>query len=275
MLGSSVGTAGDVNGDGYSDVLIGAPYYNNGQVDEGRAFLYYGNNGPCIPTKPQQLRNDLSGPIAPLGRAEGGLFRMAFTGRTPFGRGDVKIEWQMAPLGYFHSGLRYWAASGWADSGTSGASLDQQVLIPYEAPYVWRMRTKYSAVTAPFQGHGPWLTLAANGLRETDLRRAPPCDPPDEPCWLYSVTKVDTDYTLNWQDPNQSDQRTGWNIRRSNDAAPPKSTWPLVGTNVVDMDQSAPNYQWTDHSGADPGPGGVWYFQVTTYNANCPAEGPF
>jgi hypothetical protein len=48
-----------------------------------------------------------------------------------------------------------------------------------------------------------------------------------------------------------------------------------VGTNVVDMDTGAANYQWTDHSGADPGTGGVWYFQVTTYNANCPAEGPF
>ncbi len=42
-FGVSVSTAGDVNGDGYSDVIIGAPYYDNGQTDEGRAYVYYGS----------------------------------------------------------------------------------------------------------------------------------------------------------------------------------------------------------------------------------------
>lgn len=44
-LGFSVSTAGDVNGDGYSDVLVGAPKYDNGQADEGAAFLYPGTAG--------------------------------------------------------------------------------------------------------------------------------------------------------------------------------------------------------------------------------------
>jgi hypothetical protein len=42
-FGSSVSTAGDVNGDGYSDVIVGAPFYDNGEVDEGRAYVYYGS----------------------------------------------------------------------------------------------------------------------------------------------------------------------------------------------------------------------------------------
>jgi hypothetical protein len=41
--GRSVSSAGDVNGDGYSDVIIGAPFYTNDQSYEGRAFLYYGS----------------------------------------------------------------------------------------------------------------------------------------------------------------------------------------------------------------------------------------
>jgi hypothetical protein len=41
-LGYSVSWAGDVNGDGYSDVIVGAPYYDNGQTDEGAAFVYHG-----------------------------------------------------------------------------------------------------------------------------------------------------------------------------------------------------------------------------------------
>jgi hypothetical protein len=39
-LGSAVGTAGDVNGDGYADVIVGAPGYNVG----GRAYVYHGSS---------------------------------------------------------------------------------------------------------------------------------------------------------------------------------------------------------------------------------------
>jgi hypothetical protein len=42
-LGTSVATAGDVNGDGYSDVLIGAPDYNAGQHHRGEVYAFYGS----------------------------------------------------------------------------------------------------------------------------------------------------------------------------------------------------------------------------------------
>ncbi len=42
-FGQSVGTAGDVNGDGYSDVIVGAPGFYNGEADEGGAFLFLGS----------------------------------------------------------------------------------------------------------------------------------------------------------------------------------------------------------------------------------------
>ena len=45
-FGISVSTAGDVDGDGDSDVLIGAQWYDNGELDEGRAFVYLG--APCF-----------------------------------------------------------------------------------------------------------------------------------------------------------------------------------------------------------------------------------
>jgi len=38
-----VATAGDVNGDGYSDVIVGAEQYDNGEADEGRAFVFVGS----------------------------------------------------------------------------------------------------------------------------------------------------------------------------------------------------------------------------------------
>jgi hypothetical protein len=43
-LGFSVASAGDVNGDGYSDVIVGAPGYDDNQPDQGAAFLFTGSS---------------------------------------------------------------------------------------------------------------------------------------------------------------------------------------------------------------------------------------
>jgi len=43
-----VGTAGDVNGDSYSDVIVGACFYDNGEVDEGAAAVYHGAEDPIV-----------------------------------------------------------------------------------------------------------------------------------------------------------------------------------------------------------------------------------
>ena len=49
FYGYSVAGAGDVNNDGYSDVIVGALLYDNGQADEGMAFVYHGSpSGPSV-----------------------------------------------------------------------------------------------------------------------------------------------------------------------------------------------------------------------------------
>src|SRR5207249_4172066 len=44
-FGTAVATAGDVNGDGYADVVVGAPHQGNGggDTDEGLAYVYEGS----------------------------------------------------------------------------------------------------------------------------------------------------------------------------------------------------------------------------------------
>ncbi len=46
-FGTSVSTAGDINNDGYDDVIVGAPRYTscgNGSLEDGRAYLYHGTS---------------------------------------------------------------------------------------------------------------------------------------------------------------------------------------------------------------------------------------
>ena len=49
LFGLAVGAAGDVNGDGIADVIIGAPYNDFGGVDAGKAYLYL--SSPTIPVE--------------------------------------------------------------------------------------------------------------------------------------------------------------------------------------------------------------------------------
>ena len=41
-LGASVSSAGDVDGDGYDDLIVGAPQYDTGLLDAGAAFVFLG-----------------------------------------------------------------------------------------------------------------------------------------------------------------------------------------------------------------------------------------
>ncbi|MGL6269209.1 MAG: VCBS repeat-containing protein, partial [Chitinophagaceae bacterium] len=41
--GEAVANAGDVNADGFADIIIGASRFSNGEENEGAAFVYFGS----------------------------------------------------------------------------------------------------------------------------------------------------------------------------------------------------------------------------------------
>ncbi len=60
-FGYSIAYVGDVNYDGYGDLLVGAPEYDGGQTDEGKIFLYYGSAAGINTTAAWSYENNQAG----------------------------------------------------------------------------------------------------------------------------------------------------------------------------------------------------------------------
>jgi hypothetical protein len=172
-FGHAVAMAGDVNGDGYSDVLVDADTYGNPESNEGWAFLFYGNEGDGLDRIPRQARTDNSAPISLLGASDESSFRLKVLGRTPAGRGQVRFQYEVKPFGvpFDGSGL---VTGATFDTGTpvpgSGSAVALSVLasgLTAETVYHWRLRT---VTDSPHFPRSPWFTLAGNALTEADLR---------------------------------------------------------------------------------------------------------
>jgi hypothetical protein len=68
-IGSSIASAGDVNKDGLADFLVGAPLYDDPEVDEGKAFLFLGSTTTISTIPAVSYQSDQAG--AQLGAAVG------------------------------------------------------------------------------------------------------------------------------------------------------------------------------------------------------------
>ena len=174
QYGISCGTMGDVNGDGFSDVIVGAWYWDNGQIYEGRAFAYHGNDGHGLDRIPRQARTNDSAPIHLLGRSESSSsFRMKVLGRTPAGRGKVRLEWESKPPGIAFDGTEL-ASGPTFDTGTPVGGIGSAFPLSGVATglssgtlYHWRLRI---VTDSPFFPRSRWLSPPGNAPNEGDVR---------------------------------------------------------------------------------------------------------
>jgi hypothetical protein len=99
--------------------------------------------------------------------------QLRLTGRTPLGRDQVKLEWQVAPLGvpFTATGVITGVSASWTDVLTTGVELIQNVagLTP-ETPYHWRVRLVYEPGNRLGQSASRWIHIPWNSWTEQDFR---------------------------------------------------------------------------------------------------------
>jgi hypothetical protein len=197
LFGLAVAGAGDVDGNGFADVIVGAPLYDKGVplTDAGRVSLYYGNGGDDQALTPRQMQIDGSTPIAPLGLSDSeNTVGLRLTGRSPLGRGEVKLQWQVAPLGkpFTATGIISGSSSGWINTEENGADIAETVTgLSPGTLYHWRARLLYRPGNVLGIPASRWVHMPWNGWLETDFRTGG-CAPPNSPAfeWTPSAPRV-------------------------------------------------------------------------------------
>jgi len=180
-FGASVGAAGDVNGDGYADVIVGAKFYAAGEYDEGAAFVFLGN-GKGRPVLARQRRGDGSGvAVLPWGGSLSGTgFGAELRASHPAGRGRVKAEFQICPpaVSFGNASCTTRLSPTWVTvNGTTPEVLLSETVsgLTNNTLYRWRARVLHAPATGPIPAkpeHSPWRHDQAQSV-EADIRVVP------------------------------------------------------------------------------------------------------
>jgi hypothetical protein len=172
-MGHSLANAGDVNGDGWPDMVFGEPGYTGGLSRQGFAQVRLGARGAAV--FQLGLGWHTASPvhfIQPGCLTDPGSLVLFSTGRSSAGRARVRMQYRVTPV----VGLSAPSASGfsgWAATNTPGPNGSLALLAAGSGPlvggvpYAWQMRTLSRNVWYPT---GPWRMPPRSGRREVDAR---------------------------------------------------------------------------------------------------------
>lgn len=119
-FGYSVGTAGDVDGDGYDEVIVGAPYRDDGEIySVGAAFVYTGsaaglNTGPSWMAVGDQGASQFGASVASAGDLNGDGLDEVIVGAPLYSSGQQN---EGVAFIFFGSTLGLWPEPRWKVEG--------------------------------------------------------------------------------------------------------------------------------------------------------------
>jgi hypothetical protein len=239
----SVASAGDVNGDGYSDVLVGVYVDATLGTKTGKTYLYYGNNavGRNASNVIKLYETNLTAPIAADNLTQSN-FGLGLFVQSPFGTVKGRLVWETEPNGTAFNaplvnGTTNIITNSTVVTGKQTAYSTIQPLgtefknvipkTPGKATKV-RVRIQYAPTSVTFgQAYSPWIysqvyLLGGNlGVLPLEL--------------TLTATTSGKDILLNWKTSNENNMKA-YVVEHSLNAVTFDSLGQVAATNAGDYD---------------------------------------
>ena len=229
-FGASVASAGDVNGDGFSDVIVGAPTFDNGQSDEGAAFVYYGNGGSGLRQEVRQFRPSTTTPIVPALKTNSlNSVTLQKRRQSIAGRSTMQLEFEVKPLGTAFNGLglqntgfSLHATGGTPTSALIGGLSDRTL-------YKWRVRQveKSTGIGYILLPRSRWYYPAGVAPTESHFQVSSDALPLPVELSSFSAQRVERGVELVWTTASEKNN-AGFEVQRRSEKQASEE-WQVLG----------------------------------------------